>query len=77
MEPMDVTQFIDDLQSAVKENPDAARQKIADLKAQVATLEPEQQAQVKQAVAELRERAQDLPVEQQAQLADIVSTIRG
>jgi ElaB/YqjD/DUF883 family membrane-anchored ribosome-binding protein len=77
MDLTEVTQLIDDLKTAVDEDPEAARQKVADLKAKIQTLPPDEQAQIKGAVAELKERAQNLPPEQQAELADIVSTIRG
>jgi hypothetical protein len=77
MDPTNVATFIDDLQAAVAENPEAAAQKVAEIKAKIATLPPEEQEQIKQAVAELKQRAQNLPPEQQAQLDDVVSTIRG
>jgi outer membrane murein-binding lipoprotein Lpp len=63
--------------TAVQENPEAARQKVADLKAKIQTLSPEDQAQIRAGIEELRSRAQNLPPEQQAQLQEIVATIRG
>jgi ElaB/YqjD/DUF883 family membrane-anchored ribosome-binding protein len=77
MDPAQVTQLIGDLEAKVQENPEAARQRVAELKAKVQGLSPEEQEQIRQAVQELKDRAQDLPAEQQAQLADIVATIRG
>ena len=76
MDPAQVTQLIGDLEAKVQENPEAARQRVAELKAKVQGLSPEEQEQIRQAW-ELQDRAQDLPAEQQAQLADIVATIRG
>jgi polyhydroxyalkanoate synthesis regulator phasin len=77
MDPSEVTTFIDDLHTAVQENPEAARQKVANLKAKIQTLSPEDQAQIREGIEELRSRVQNLPPEQQAQLQDIVATIRG
>jgi ElaB/YqjD/DUF883 family membrane-anchored ribosome-binding protein len=59
MDPAEVTTFIDDLHTAVQENPEAARQKVADLKAKIQTLSPEDQAQIREGIEELRSRAQE------------------
>jgi hypothetical protein len=72
----EVTKLIGDLQSKVESDPQAARDKIAELRAKYDTLAPEQQEQVKQLITELRQRAQNLPPELQQQLGDIVGTIR-
>jgi ElaB/YqjD/DUF883 family membrane-anchored ribosome-binding protein len=77
MDQPDVKQLITDLQTAVQQDPEAARQKVAELKSRVAGLPPEQKDEVAQLVDDLKTRAQALPSDQQQQLADIVSTIRG
>ena len=58
MDPADVTKLIDELQTGSPRQPRRGpTEKVADLKAKIQTLSPDEQAQVKQAVAELKERA--------------------
>jgi hypothetical protein len=77
MSTTEVAQFIDELYAAVEADPAGAAQKVAELKAKVAALPPEQQQEIRGAVEQLKERAQSLPEDQKAQLGEIVATIRG
>jgi hypothetical protein len=75
MASADIAQLINDLQTAVTNNPAAAAQKVADLKAKYAMMPPDQQEQVKKAIGELGAKAGTLPPELQQQLRDIATTI--
>src|SRR5215510_9874409 len=77
MQIAEITQLIGDLQKTVDSNPQAAAQKVTELKAKFASLPPDQQEQVRQQIEQLRSKASSLPPELQDQLRDIASTVRG
>ncbi len=76
MDPMEVGDFITKLQTAVIDNPERAKEVIAEIKEKVAGLDPDSRAKVADAMDDLRARAANLPEDQKAQLQDVVATLR-
>jgi hypothetical protein len=64
--------FLDKIEAAVAQDPQAAREAIGQLRQEIMNMSPEQKAQLREGAEKLVQRVQAMSPEQQAQLQEIV-----